>query len=442
MVRAVVVGVATFVISCSKPAPTPPPQDGGAPQPEANSGQPAPDFEYVDPGYGPEVHSLHLLRSIVLRQRPDIRAAPVGTVAQDMRVLWSRAARGPGCARLWVEIEPRGWVCSTHLEPDKRPPRTVELPRVPEGSVVPGLYGKVIGGRTRAFKALRDARRRKGGRALADATLVRFNREISLGSHRFWRTTQGELVDARKVMPKDPSRMGGIELGTGRSPLLPMGWVRVGGPATVWEEPARWIELSELPPRTIVPVLRRSKDGASVRIGPGMWIDAKALRIARLVPPPPGVGPDEKWIDVDLAEQVLVAYEGTRPVFATLVSTGDTNPTPTGMWRIWIKFAETEMDGQVKGRTYQVADVPWTMFFHRSYALHGVYWHDRFGEPTSSGCVNLAPADARFLYHWTDPPLPDGWTMSYPTPEAPGTLVRIRNSAESVGPKSGEFAAR
>src|SRR5919197_5416899 len=148
MVRAVVVGVATFVISCSKPAPTPPPQDGGAPQPEANSGQPAPDFEYVDPGYGPEVHSLHLLRSIVLRQRPDIRAAPVGTVAQDMRVLWSRAARGPGCARLWVEIEPRGWVCSTHLEPEKLPPRTLELPRVPEGSVVPGLYGKVIGGGT------------------------------------------------------------------------------------------------------------------------------------------------------------------------------------------------------------------------------------------------------------------------------------------------------
>jgi L,D-transpeptidase catalytic domain len=443
MVRAVGVGVAvTFLVGCSKSAPTSASPDGGAPGPPAASGSSAPAFELVDPGYGPEVHSLLLERSIVLRQKPDSRSAPIGTIAQDMRVLWSRAAKGQGCPRIWVEIEPRGWVCSTHLKPDKRPPRAVELPRVPEGSVVPGLYGKVIGGRTRAFKTLRDARRRKGGRALADATLVRFNKEISFGRHRFWRTTQGELVDARKVMPKDPSRMGGIELGTGRSPLLPLGWIRSGKPATVWEEPERWIEVGELPPRSIVPVLRRSKDGASVRIGPGLWIDARAVHVARLVPPPPGVGPDEKWIDVDLAEQVLVAYEGTRPVFATLVSTGDKNPTPTGMWRIWIKFAETEMDGQVKGKTYQVADVPWTMFFHRSYALHGVYWHDRFGVPTSSGCVNLAPADARFLYHWTDPPVPDGWTMSYPTQDTPGTLVRIRNGLDRAIPKRGQFTAR
>jgi hypothetical protein len=437
MVRTVGVGVAAFVMACSQPPPDVA-QDAGAP--EAEPDVPAPPFELVDPGYGRGVHSLRIVRSIVLRQRPDGRSAPVGTIAQDMRVLWSRAAKGPGCPRVWVEIEPRGWVCSTYLQPSNRPPRAVELPRIPEGSVVPGLYGKVMGERTRAFKTLRDARRRRGGRALADATLVRFNREISFGRHRFWRTTGGEIVDARRVIPREPSRMGGIELGTGRSPLLPLGWIHPRGPATVWEESERWIELGKLPPRTIVPVLRHSKDGASVRIGRGMWIDSKAVRVARLVLPPPGVGPGEKWIDVDLAEQVLVAYEGTKPVFATLVSTGDRNPTPTGMWRIWIKFAETEMDGQVQGRSYQVADVPWTMFFYRSFALHGAYWHDRFGEPTSSGCVNLTPADARFLYHWTDPPVPDGWTMSYPTADAPGTLVRIRNGLDS--PKVSEFAAR
>src|SRR5215211_2174361 len=379
MVRAVGVGVLAVIIGCSKPPPIPAASDGGGPGPEGASSGSAPPLELVDPGYGPGVHSLRLVRSIVLRQKPDTRSAPVGTIAQDMRVLWSLAAKGRGCARPWVEIEPYGWVCGTHLQPDSRPPRAIELPRVPEGAVVPGLYGKVLGERTRAFKTLRDARRRRGGRELADATLVRFNREISFGRQRFWRTTQGELVDARRVMAREPSRMGGIELGTGRSPLLPLGWIRSGRPATVWEEPSRWVELGALPPRTLVPVLRRSKDGASVRIGPGLWIAAKAIRVARLVPPPTGVGPDEKWIEVDLAEQVLVAYEGTRPVFATLVSTGEKNPTPTGTWRIWIKFAETEMDGQVKGKTYQVADVPWTMFFFRSYALHGVYWHDRFG---------------------------------------------------------------
>ena len=401
----------------------------------------------IDPGYGEEVESLRLLRASVVREFPDSHSAPLGTVAQDMRVAWTRAANGRGCQRPWVEIEPRGWICSTHLEPNSRPPRLVEMPRIPEGEVVPGVYGKVLGARTRAFKTLTDARRRIGGRHLADATLVKFNREVTLGRQRFWRTTSGELVDARRVMPKEPSRMAGVELGTGRAPVLPFGWVRSDLPVTAWEDPERWIELGELPPRILVPAARHSKDGASLRIAPGLWIDPSSVRVARLVPPPPGLRPDEKWIDIDLAEQVLVAYEGTRPVFATLISSGQRKRTPTGTFRIWIKFAETEMTGVVKGRSYQVADVPWTMFFHGGFALHAAYWHDKFGNRASSGCVNLAPADARLLYRWTEPQVPDGWTMAYPTAESPGTLIRIRKGTRglvppSPKPTSGKLASR
>lgn len=454
MVRAVGVSLAAFAIGCveppisvaipdagamrSEPVPAPIPEPG---MPDAAAVEIALPVE-VDPGYGPGIQSLRVLRSSVVRQWPDSQAFPLGTIAQDMRIAFRRrAASARGCQALWVEIEPRGWVCSTYLEPNERPPRLVELPRIPEGEVVPGLYGKVLGARTRAFKTLRDARQRRGGRPLADATLVKFNREISFGRQRFWRTTSGELVDARRVMPRDASRLSGMELGTGRGLVLPFGWVRSHGLATVWEDPERWIELGELPPRFIVPTARRSEDGASFRIAPGAWIDVKSVRVARLVPPPPGLRPDEKWLDVDLAEQVLVAYEGSKPVFATLVSTGLRNPTPVGTWRIWIKFAETEMTGMVKGRSYQVADVPWTMFFHRGYALHGAYWHDEFGERASSGCINLAPADARLLYRWTEPHVPDGWTMAYPTADSPGTLIRIRRGKSGLKTAGAKLAS-
>jgi hypothetical protein len=76
-----------------------------------------------------------------------------------------------------------------------------------------------------------------------------------------------------------------------------------------------------------------------------------------------------------------------------------------------------------------VATVPWTMFFEGDFALHTAYWHDRFGEPASHGCINLAPKDARALYAWTTPEVPTGWSMAHATQDTPGTWVRIRGQA-------------
>src|SRR5690606_11990459 len=109
------------------------------------------------------------------------------------------------------------------------------------------------------------------------------------------------------------------------------------------------------------------------------------LRLAEPQPLPEGVQPWERWIDVSLAKQTLVAYEGTRPVFVTLVSTGRRNTaeepsdTPTGRWRIRSKHVSTTMDGNTASDgSYSIQDVPWAMFFQGSYALHGAFWHEGF----------------------------------------------------------------
>ena len=125
----------------------------------------------------------------------------------------------------------------------------------------------------------------------------------------------------------------------------------------------------------------------------------------------------EKWIDINITRQVLVAYEGTKPVYATLVSTGEaglddpakTRATKRGIFRIHTKYVTATMDSRVVGEEFELRDVPYVQYFTEGYALHAAYWHDVFGQPKSHGCINLAPEDARRLFFWTGPQVPAGW---------------------------------
>jgi lipoprotein-anchoring transpeptidase ErfK/SrfK len=125
-------------------------------------------------------------------------------------------------------------------------------------------------------------------------------------------------------------------------------------------------------------------------------------------PPNPAEGPlpveaddidEARWIDVDLSEQMLTAYEHGMVVHTTLVSTGlPQTPTPTGQFRIWIKLRYDDM----AGADYYIEDVPYVMYFHEGYGLHGVTWHGNFGHPMSHGCVNLPTPEAEWLFNWAD----------------------------------------
>jgi lipoprotein-anchoring transpeptidase ErfK/SrfK len=151
-------------------------------------------------------------------------------------------------------------------------------------------------------------------------------------------------------------------------------------------------------------------------------------------PAPKDLAAGEKWIDVNVKNQTLVAYEGDKPVFATAVSTGKEDKedkekdhhTPPGTFRIREKHIAATMDGDVASDgPYSIEDVPWIMYFNASYALHGAFWHNNFGRMQSHGCVNLAPQDARAMFNWTEPKLPENWHGVMATPERPGTRVVV-----------------
>lgn len=113
---------------------------------------------------------------------------------------------------------------------------------------------------------------------------------------------------------------------------------------------------------------------------------------------PPAVGGNgEHWIDVDLTNQMLYAYEGDTVVASFLVSTGvAAYPTVTGQYHIYVKYLSTLMTGP----GYYLPDVPYTMYFYEGYGIHGTYWHNNFGTPMSHGCVNMRTSDAEWVYNW------------------------------------------
>lgn len=139
----------------------------------------------------------------------------------------------------------------------------------------------------------------------------------------------------------------------------------------------------------------------------------------------------EKWIDVDLSTQTLRAMEGDKVIYEFLISSGKWAPTPTGEYRIWIKYRYTKMSGGSKElhTYYYLPNVPYTMYFYKGYGIHGAYWHNNFGHPMSHGCINMAIPDAEKMFNWATPVVPEGKSMIQSSGDNPGTRVVIRGTA-------------
>lgn len=104
-----------------------------------------------------------------------------------------------------------------------------------------------------------------------------------------------------------------------------------------------------------------------------------------------------KWIEIDVSRQRLIAWEGNSPVYAVIVSTGRSQtPTIPGVFSVQSMHRTTRMQGE----DYDVPDVPYAMYYHRGYAIHGTYWHNNFGTPMSHGCTNVAVDHAQWIFNW------------------------------------------
>lgn len=344
-----------------------------------------------------------------------------------------------------------------------------------------------------------DRVRRKTGLSFVDA-FITHDEDVN---RRFAVTVDMRLIPATKVKPDTGSPFHGVEI-TEATPM-PFAFVSRRG-AKTWrlikgKDEVR--EDADTPRRALVPLTGKVRIKAGQRfyqIGrmPTRWLKADDVGVVAAPSTfPPEADRGEKWIDISLIQQTLVLYEGRKPVYATLVSTGrdrlgdpkNSLATPQGAFRIQSKHIAAAMDSEenssVSGGTrvgqklsftgdaqattarllaaekagqklshddelrlknikrgrhpeygvtmrrgsggFELRDVPWIQYFAAGYALHGAYWHDVFGTPRSHGCVNLSPIDARYVFMWTGPTVPDGWHgLNVSEDFGQGTLIRIR----------------
>ncbi|HET9957528.1 MAG TPA: L,D-transpeptidase [Polyangiaceae bacterium] len=330
---------------------------------------------------------------------------------------------------------------------------------------------------------------------------------------RFAVTVDMRLIPTTKVKPDTGSAFHGLELGD--KVALPIAWV-ISDDAHAYQlikdkDEVRGTE--KLPRRAIVPLTGKARIKQGARYyqtvkDKTVWLRASDLAVVDKPQAVPDVAErGEKWIDISITQQTLVLYEGKRPIYATLVSTGrdglgdpkTTLSTPRGTFRLQSKHIAAAMDSEEnssvaggsrapvattnanasatierlkraqaqgtkldeedrrrlanieKGRDpeygitvrrgsagFELRDVPWIQYFASGYALHGAYWHDVFGTPRSHGCVNLSPIDARVVFMFTDPPVPDGFHgINVGSDMGVGTLVSIREYRSRARCKGG-----
>lgn len=254
---------------------------------------------------------------------------------------------------------------------------------------------------------------------------------VEYEGQRWYRINKDEYVPADTLALASPSKFQGVYLT--EQPQHPFAWIlRWVQPSTV---PQGAINESVEPLRryqrvTIFAEERRGDDELWYLVGPDQWIEQRNVARVDVSPPPDEVEPGQKWIEIDLYEQTVAAYEGRRMVYATLMSSGRSQTaTPPGLYRLWYKLREGKMsnpDAEDGDPTYYyLEDVPWTMYFHEGYSLHAAYWHDAFGYQRSHGCVNLSPRDAEWFFNWADPQIADSQEMLLIEDGMPNTWIWV-----------------
>ncbi|MGB5366572.1 MAG: L,D-transpeptidase [Polyangiales bacterium] len=338
---------------------------------------------------------------------------------------------GSGCKDgSWYKATPFGYICTSLGFHVGETPSTNRygVPPAKTSSHLPYQYSRVITKRAPRYyriptaqeeKQARRAMEKKGPTPEVVSSLMEGDYFLALAEKEtrkadgavFYRTIRGRFVREGDIELRNPDVVRGEELGRdGWS--LPL--------AFVYGEDRDLLDLNSGKARVTGKAQKHGRfvvegqpdvDGVVYVAGKPGAVKRDEVRVARQAKRPSNVPANGKWIHIDLGEQTLVAYEGDKPVYATLISSGKEGyEPPTGLFEVQQKYISTTMNATdpIDG-FYEVEEVPWTLYYFGGYALHGAYWHTDFGKVRSHGCTNIAPVDARWLYYWSEPEVPAAW---------------------------------
>ncbi len=377
------------------------------------------------------VRSVSVLKGLVrVRALPRMNAKVVGKIVASGRfpVLEVRAS-GKGCASRWYRIGPRQWVCSGWIQPHAEPPTRID------DQVARFRQGTWLLNRTRRIPFYPSLRRLGASNPRWLRVLAGFQvrSERFIGRRSFVHTATGGWVALSDTRPAPVSRLVGIDIPEG-SRALPFAFV-VTESAPIWKEKRGQVKAtSEVLSRYAAVRIqtRIEKDHQCfLRLLSGKLLRCEDARLAPLPPPPPeGLAADALWLDIDGRNKILYARKGKAVLRVMLVSLGDA--TPSGLFLVKDKWLTLTLNMRYGKHPYFLENVPFVIFFWKGFALHEAYWHDGFGVTKSHGCINLSPADARWVFRFVNPALPAGFVWIKTTDPDKASFVRVRGTHRRV----------
>ena len=277
-----------------------------------------------------------------------------------------------------------------------------------ELSVIPYKYLKVARVDVHVYSSLKDAlrsnntKRTLGKGFIYVSWIDRFDQDGQI----VYQISPGEYIRGDNVSRISTPTFQGLTFS--ETPKNAFGWVLNGGYSSIgpgWDK----AHTSNFYYRfEVVQIYEKVKVGDFewYMIKPGEWIEQRQISMVQPdLNPPEGVE-DDRWISVNLFEQTITAYEDGELVFATAISSGLRGWwTRPGVFQIYNKLDTDGMQGAFEADRsdfYYLEDVPWVLYYDDARAIHGTYWHNNYGWQQSHGCVNLAPADAQWIFNWAE----------------------------------------
>ena len=248
--------------------------------------------------------------------------------------------------------------------------------------------------------------------------------------------TNGLFAKAVDLKAAEPSTFTGVELN--QKQRLPVGFVVKRGVRAWRVEKDEAEKLGKLSYHEVLALTGRFRTTGGYMywaVDDGRYVRHRDVTVVRRRSTFPDFAQaDQRWIDISIITGTAVLYEGKRPVFTTLVSVGrdrlgdpkQSASTAQGVHRIvgkHITAAGFKPEGLAEH--FLVCDLPWVMELSSGQLMHGAFWHSRFGIEHGPGHIQLAPADARRVWHWATPQVPEGWHGVSQVPTKP-TLVNVR----------------
>lgn len=267
-------------------------------------------------------------------------------------------------------------------------------------------------------------------RVIPNGSMVAYHKAFEAEGRVWLLTSDLMLVPADRVRAIKRHTFNGVALGNGVD--LPLAWNRAKETRPIYKkgEDGGFVASDKTVGAKgyleIADVKIKDKNGDvyyELRKDPGYFVPEKGFTVSRARPDlPQGVKAGTKWIEAKILPGTLTAYVGDKPIYATLFSPGKGGlpvkghdhtkwaTTQIGYFPIeWKDRVNTMSNEKGEPKVLWFSDVPNIQYLKAPLAMHVAYWHQDFSQPKSAECVNVSAVDGQWLFHFTDPPLPEGW---------------------------------